>query len=122
MNTDCIFCKIVAGEIPSHKVYEDDIFLAFLDIKPHAPGQTVLIPKAHHRWVWDVPQHHEYFDISRRIALAMRDAFGTEAIISRVVGEEVPHAHIVLYPDPETAQGDKADFSGNAEKLRAALE
>ena len=46
---DCIFCKIIAGDIPAHKVYQDDEFLAFLDINPVADGHTLLIPKSHHQ-------------------------------------------------------------------------
>lgn len=53
---DCPFCKIVGGEIPSAKVYEDDEHLAFLDIRPQSPGHTLIIPKKHQRWVWDVPK------------------------------------------------------------------
>ena len=52
---DCIFCKIIAGEIPSANVYEDEQFLAFLDINPVAPGHTLLIPKAHHPMMADLP-------------------------------------------------------------------
>src|SRR3954469_8223252 len=57
MPTDpnCIFCKIVAGQIPSHKVYEDDIVLAFLDIGPVVKGHTLVIPKAHHATVMEIP-------------------------------------------------------------------
>jgi len=54
--TDCVFCKIVAGEIPSFKVYEDEEFLAFLDINPLARGHALLIPKAHFEDVFDIPE------------------------------------------------------------------
>lgn len=121
MSSDCIFCKIVAGEIPSHKVYEDDAFLAFLDINPLSPGHALIIPKEHHRWVWDVADTASYFGIAKRIALAQRAVFGTDAIQSKVVGEQVPHAHVWVFPDPDTAAGEKTDFAGNAEKLRVAL-
>lgn len=121
MNTDCIFCKIVAGQVPAEKVYEDDAFVAFLDIRPLSPGHTLVIPKEHHRWVWDVPQHEAYFGVVWEIAHAQRAVFGTDAIHSRVVGEEVPHAHIWVYPDPGAARGEKADFKTNAAKLRDAL-
>ena len=60
--TDCLFCKIVAGEIPCQKVYEDDKFLAFLDIKPQSPGHTLLIPKTHYRWVYDVENYSEFWE------------------------------------------------------------
>lgn len=116
----CIFCKIVSGEIPSHKVYEDEQFLAFLDIHPQTSGHVQVIPKEHHRWVWDVPNPGKYFEVAQKIALAQRKAFGTEFVLSKIVGDEVPHAHIWVFPSNE-AQGDKNDFAGNAEKLRKAL-
>jgi histidine triad (HIT) family protein len=117
---DCIFCKIVAGEIPSHKVYEDAKFLAFLDIRPESPGHTLVIPKDHYRWVWDVPNAGAYFEVAQKVALAQKKAFGVELIISKIMGEEVPHAHIWVYPDRDTA-GDKKDFEGNAQKIREAI-
>jgi histidine triad (HIT) family protein len=116
---DCIFCKIVAGEIPAHTVYEDDTFLAFLDIHPQTSGHVQVIPKAHHRWVWDVPEYDAYFEVVRKIALAERTAFSTDWILSRIVGDEVPHAHVWVFPG-ET-EGDKMDFDGNAAKIREAL-
>lgn len=121
MKTDCIFCKIVAKEIPNYTIYEDDSFLAFLDINPLSPGHALIIPKEHHRWVWDVEDTSAYFGIAKKIALAQRTVFGTDAIQSKIVGEQVPHAHIWVFPDPATAQGDKTDFAGNAAKLRDTL-
>lgn len=118
--SDCIFCKIVAGEIPSYKVYEDEKFFAFLDINPQSPGHVQVIPKQHYRWVWDVPNVGEYFEVARTIALAERKAFGAEWILSRIIGDEVPHAHIWVYPSSE-AKGDKKDFEKNAENIREAL-
>lgn len=120
---DCIFCKIVRKEIPSTNVYEDEDFLAFLDIRPLSPGHTLIIPKEHYRWVWDVPNVGAYFEVVKKIALAQQRAFGTiEEIHSKVVGEEVAHAHVWLFPDPKRAVGDAKDFEGNAEKIRSALQ
>lgn len=116
MQEDCIFCKIVKGEVRSYKVYEDDEFLAFLDINPRAPGHVLVIPKEHYRWVWDTPNTEKYFEITKKIALAQRKAFGTEAVWSRITGEEIPHAHIWIFPDPRI-EGDKKDFAGNAKKI-----
>ena len=118
---DCIFCKIVAGEIPSNKVYEDENFLAFMDIHPQAVGHVQIIPKQHYRWVWDVPNAGKYFEVSKKIALAQQKAFGTEMILCRVTGEEVHHAHIWVFPSKDVA-GDKMDFVGNAEKIKKELE
>lgn len=118
--TDCIFCKIIRGEIPAHKVYEDAEFLALLDIRPWAPGHTLIVPKTHHRWVWDVPNSEAYFSLAKKIALAQRKAFETDFIISKIFGEEVPHAHIQVYPNEDTA-GDKNAFEENAGKIREAM-
>jgi histidine triad (HIT) family protein len=118
--TDCIFCKIVRGELPSHNVYEDEHFLAFIDIHPQTPGHVQVIPKQHYRWVWDVPQIGAYFEVVQKIAKAQQKAFGTDFVLSKTVGDEVPHAHVWVFPSNE-AQGDKNDFAGNAEKIREAL-
>jgi histidine triad (HIT) family protein len=124
MNTNqsenCIFCKIVRKEIPAEIVYEDDSFLAFLDINPQSPGHTQVIPKEHHRWVWDVPNVGEYFEVARKIAFSQRKSFDVEWILSRIVGDEVPHAHIWVYPE-NGASGDKKDLKYNAQKIRENL-
>ena len=117
---NCIFCKIVKGEIPSHKVYEDENFFAFLDINPQSPGHVQVIPKEHFRWVWDVPNVGEYFEVVRKIAKAEQKAFDTEWILSKIIGDEVTHAHIWVYPNNEI-KGDKKDFETNAEKIRKEL-
>ncbi|MBI2048747.1 MAG: HIT domain-containing protein [Parcubacteria group bacterium] len=118
---DCVFCKIVAGNVPAEKVYEDETYLAFLDIRPLSAGHTLVIPKAHHRWVWDVADAGAYFETAKKIALAIKDAFGNDAVHSKIVGDEVHHAHIWVYQDPSTAQGEKTDFKKNAGKIRVAL-
>jgi len=122
MKTDptCIFCKIVAGEIPAHKIYEDSNFIAFLDINPLSPGHTLIIPKEHYRWVWDIPNVGEYFEIVKKIANAQKKAFKTDFILSKIVGEEVPHAHIWVYPN-KNISGNKEDFDKNSELIRKNL-
>lgn len=118
---NCIFCKIIKGEVPAHKVYEDEKFLAFLDINPLSPGHTLVIPKDHYRFVWDVPNAGEYFEVAKKIALAQQKSFGTDVIWSKIMGDEVPHAHIWVFPHAKLAKGDKNDFAGNAEKIKSAL-
>lgn len=117
---NCIFCKIVKKEIPSNVVYEDNDFLAFLDIHPQSPGHTQVIPKKHVRWVWNFEDVGAYFEVVKKIALAQRKAFETDFILSRIVGDEVPHAHIWVFPNSEV-KGDKMDFKANAEKIRKSL-
>ena len=120
MNNECIFCKIVKGEIPSYKVYEDDKFLAFLDINPLSPGHTQVIPKEHHRWVWEVSNIGEYFEVVKKIALAQEKAFETDWILSKIDGSEVTHAHIWVYPNNKV-DGDPKDFKTNMEKIKRQL-
>lgn len=117
----CIFCKIVKKVVPAHIVYEDDTYLAFLDIHPQSPGHTQVIPKTHVRFVWDVPETGLYFEIAKKIALAQRVAFNTDFILSKIVGDEVPHAHIWVFPNSQVA-GDKMDFANNASKIKEALQ
>jgi histidine triad (HIT) family protein len=119
-NENCIFCKIVRGEIPCYKVYEDDNFLAFLDINPQSPGHTQVIPKKHHRWVWDVENVGEYFEVARKVALAQRKAFDTDFVLSKIVGDEVPHAHIWVFPNREV-KGESKNFEENLNKLKREI-
>lgn len=115
---NCIFCKIVKKEIPAEIVYEDDNFLAFLDIRPIAPGHVQIIPKKHYRWVWDVPNAGEFFEVARKIALAQKKAFNADIVRSQVYGEEIPHAHIWVWPE---TIGDEKDLEFNAKKITQAL-
>lgn len=118
---NCIFCKIVKGEIPSYKVYETQDFLAFLDIHPTSVGHVQVIPKKHYRWVWDVPNIGAYFEIVQKIAKAQQKTFGTEWVLSKIIGEDVPHANIWVFPSDE-ARGVLSDFEDNLKKLKSNLE
>lgn len=96
---DCIFCKIIKGEIPCHKIYEDDNFLAFLDINPVSIGHTLLIPKDHYRWVYDVPNFDEFWKIAQKIAINIKkSSINPEYISFLTMGNEVAHAHIHIIP------------------------
>lgn len=117
---ECIFCKIVKGEIPSYKIYEDESFLAFLDIRPQSPGHAQVITKKHYRWVWDVPNVGAYFEVVKKIAIAQQKAFGTDFILSKIIGDEVEHAHIWVFPN-SNASGNPKDFTGNAQKIIEAI-
>jgi len=114
---NCIFCKIVKSEIPSYKVYEDDNFLAFLDITPRNKGHTLVVPKKHYRWVWDCQE--EYGLVVNKIANAIKKAFSTERVVSIVMGDEVAHAHIHLLPRfDDDGHGALVDLS-NIKKFSA---
>lgn len=117
---DCLFCKIAKGEIPSYKIYEDDNFLAFLDINPQSPGHVQVITKEHYRWVWDVPNVGDYFEVVRKIAKAQQKAFGTDFVLSKIIGDEVEHAHIWVFPNSNVS-GNLKDFESNAEKICKAI-
>lgn len=124
----CIFCKIANGEVPADKIYEDGEFVAFLDIRPLSAGHTLVIPKKHFRWVWDLPTGRQaspnagaYFEVVKKVARAIQKSFGTDEVFSKIIGEEVPHAHIWIFPNPEKAIGDKNDFSANAEKIKKEI-
>ena len=114
---NCVFCKIAQKEIPAEIVYEDGDFLAFLDIHPQSPGHTQIIPKKHYRWVWDVPNAGEYFEAVKKIAIAQQKAFETDWILSKIIGDVVPHAHIWVFPNTQV-KGDKNNIKENGKKIR----
>lgn len=97
---DCIFCKIVRGEIPADKTYEDDRFVAFLDIHPVSPGHTLLIPKEHHQWFYELPDdlYGELFALAKRLSSKLKEQQGADYIKLGIVGVDVPHVHIHLIP------------------------
>ncbi len=105
MTDHCIFCAIVEGKIPSHKVYEDEKTLAFLDIHPSAPGHTLVIPKAHIARVEALPEEdaRSLFAALHKIVGRIQDAVGAPATTiginnGRESGQEVPHVHIHVIP------------------------
>ena len=115
--SDCIFCKIIQREIPSYEIYRDNDFVAFLNIRPLNPGNVLVIPFDHYRWVWDVPNVGEYFVLVARIAKAIKKAYSIDYVVSLVFGEEVPHAHVWLVPRfPGDGHGGAIDL-GNVKSL-----
>lgn len=96
--SDCIFCKIVAGDIPNYKIYEDDKYLAFLDITQVTDGHALLIPKKHCRWVWDIDDIGEFFEIAKKIVGNIQKVSGEDFVMSLMWGRDVHHAHLHLVP------------------------
>lgn len=98
----CVFCKIVQGEIPSYKVREDDNFFAFLSIGPHTPGHTLVIPKKHIDYFFDMDNEllKGIFEFCKPIVRAQEEALkpktGKVGVV--VAGLEVLHAHLHLIP------------------------
>ncbi len=95
-----IFTKIVKGEIPSYKIFEDERFYAFLDINPMAKGHTLVIPKKEVDYLFDIDDEmlKEMIVLSKKIAKAIEKAIECNRVGVMVVGLEVPHAHIHLIP------------------------
>ncbi len=94
-----VFAKIVAGEIPCYKIYEDDKVLAFLDIYPETKGHTLVIPKVEVDRIYDLEEadYSALMAAAKKIARHMEDVLG-ERTLWKVMGTDVPHAHIHLMP------------------------
>ena len=95
-----IFSKIISGEIPSFKIYEDDNFLAFLDINPNALGHTLCITKKEIDQIFDLDDEtlSELIIFSKKVANAIKKAVVCERVGMSVIGLEVPHVHVHLVP------------------------
>ena len=98
-----IFSKIVAGEIPCYKVYEDDKVLAFLDIHPETKGHTLVLPKVEVDKIYDLPEedYQALFAAVKKIAAHMDEVWGRRTLM-KVIGTDVPHAHVHLMPQDDT--------------------
>lgn len=127
---DCVFCKIIKGEIEAVKIWEDDKFFAFLDIKPVNPGHALLLPKKHVDYIFDVeePLYSEIFQIAKKLAKPIKNAMAVKRIGIIVEGFGVPHAHIHLVPinfgeiDPQRAKDATAEeLSDIAEKIKREI-
>lgn len=121
---DNVFLKIIRGEIPCYKIYEDEKNLAFLDIAPESKGHTLVIPKANIDKIYDLEDedYDALFRAVKKIAKHMEEVLGVR-ILMKVVGTDVPHAHVHLMPlDPTWTHGRtlklaEAEFKEIQEKL-----
>jgi len=97
---DSIFTKIIKGEIPCHKVYEDEHTLAFLDIEPLAPGHTLVVPKVQVDQVDELPaeDYQALMATVQKVSRHLRTTLGTKRCVIQVLGFDVPHAHIHIIP------------------------
>ncbi len=136
---DCIFCKIIKGEIPCFKVYEDDKVLAFEDINPIAEGHTLIIPKRHAQDLWEIPGEDlsAIHLASRKIIRAMKEALNPAGVAllqlnGRGVNQVVMHYHLHLMPrakggpqlpvtEWELKEGDMEAIKETAEKIASAI-
>jgi histidine triad (HIT) family protein len=97
---DSIFTKIIRGEIPSHRIYEDEKTFCFLDIHPVQPGHTLVIPKKQVEFLWDLDDdtYQAVMATTKKVAKRIRDIIGTKYVGVKVEGVAVPHAHVHLIP------------------------
>lgn len=96
---DSIFTKVIKGEIPCHKVYEDERVLAFLDIHPIQPGHVLVVPKnqVDHFDEMEAADYDAVFSAVKRIAQRVKEVMGAQRACVRIEGFDVPHAHIHVY-------------------------
>jgi histidine triad (HIT) family protein len=135
---DCIFCKIINGEIPSVKVYEDDRVFAFLDINPLNAGHVLVIPKAHAETIHDISKDDfvAVAGATHRLAAAMNKALRPEGINlmqlnGKAANQVVPHLHVHIVPrwagdglticKWELVSGDMEEIKAVGEKIRRAM-
>jgi len=97
---DSLFTKIIKGEVPCEKVYEDDKTFAFLDIYPVQPGHTLVVPKKQIEFVWDLPDedYQALMNSVKKVALHIREVLKVKYVGVQVIGLHVPHAHVQLIP------------------------
>ena len=124
-----LFTKIIRGDIPSYKIYEDEVVYAFLDIHPITPGHTLVIPKVQVEFVWDLDAE-TYEALQRavkKLALHLRETLDVPYVGEQIIGVDVPHAHIHLIPfatpaeyhhvPSQSDEPDHAALAAVAEKL-----
>ena len=131
-----IFAKILRGEIPSHRIYEDDAVVAFMDVMPQGPGHTLVVPKAPSRNLLDADPATlgALFVIVRKMALAVKKAFGADGVTilqfnEPASGQTVYHLHVHVIPrfegvplKPHTGAMEKPEvLAANAEQIRTLL-
>jgi histidine triad (HIT) family protein len=133
----CLFCRIVAGEVPTHVVADEPGFVAFLDHRPLFPGHTLVVPRVHIETLLDLPPDDigPYFTAVQRITAAVTeamDAVGTFVAINNVVSQSVPHLHAHVVPRrpkdglrgffwPRTKYGSDDEAQTVAETVRRSL-
>jgi histidine triad (HIT) family protein len=103
---DSIFTKIIKGEIPSHKIYEDEKTYAFLDIHPITPGHTLVIPKKQIEFLWDLDDelYQAVMATTKKVAQRMKAVLGSPNVGLQVIGIDVPHTHVHVVPFSTTEE------------------
>lgn len=127
---DSIFTKIIKGEIPSYKIYENDHVYALLDIHPVAKGHVLVVPKTQVAFVWDLDSdaYTALMMAVKKIALHLRDTLNVPYVGEQIIGVDVPHAHVHLIPfstiaeyrnhPDQDSEPDHRALAAVAEKIR----
>lgn len=124
---DCIFCKIVKGEIPSTKVYEDADFIAFLDIQPQSKGHTLIVPKLHYANLYELPDElaAKVLPLAKKLSLRLNEKFKPQGLNAmqnngEIAGQTVMHYHLHLVPRYTKAhiEKDMRDLAKIAQQIR----
>lgn len=117
---DCLFCKIVEGKIPSHKIYEDDDVVAFLDISQTTKGHTLVIPKEHYDNFLATPQEvmHKVMDVAQHIGQAQIYVLGAKGAniltnVNKEAGQSIYHFHVHVIPRYITKEGFRLEMKEN---------
>jgi len=118
-----IFTKIIRGEIPSHKVYEDEKTYAFLDIHPVQPGHVLVIPKKQVEFLWDLEDedYQALMATVKKVGRRLREVMGKPYVGVKVVGVDVPHTHVHVLPFSTVAEYQRmADMSAEPDHAELA--
>ncbi len=137
MPEDCLFCRIVAGEVEAELVFEDGVSLAFLDHRPLFPGHSLLLPRAHHETLADLPDDlvGPLFLNARLLSRAIPEAMGKPGsfvALNNVVSQSVAHVHVHVVPRrpkdglrgffwPRTKYADADEIRETGKRVRAAV-
>lgn len=108
MDQDCIFCRIINGDLPAYKIAEDDKYLAFLDIAQFTEGHTIVIPKKHHEFIWDVEEIASLGEFVKKIGNHYRD-LGYKYVDTLTFGRMINHCHVHLIPH----NGDNEEWNNS---------
>ena len=134
---NCLFCRIVSGELPATVIYEDEVSFAFLDHRPLFPGHTLLVPREHVETLGELPASlvEPYFKAAQLLARAVEsglEAEGTFVAMNNRVSQSVPHLHVHVVPRrrkdglkgffwPRTKYKDEVEMKSVQSKIAAAL-
>jgi histidine triad (HIT) family protein len=135
--TPCVFCGIVAGDVPAHLAHEDELFVAFLDTRPVFKGHVLLMPREHVETLPDLPAglRDGFLELAQRLAVAMKEALGAQGsfvAVNNTVSQSVPHLHLHVVPRtkgdglrgffwPRTTYADDEEAAAFAARIRTSL-